>query len=52
MSQVVIAALYHFAPLPEFESLQVPLREVCQQAGVLGALLLAGEGINGTLAGT
>lgn len=52
MSQVVIAALYHFAPLPEFESLQAPLREVCEQAGVLGTLLLASEGINGTLAGS
>lgn len=52
MSQVVIAALYQFAPLPEFESLQERLRDLCEQAGVLGTLLLASEGINGTLAGS
>ena len=52
MPQVVIAALYHFVPLPDFEDLQAPLRASCVDAGVMGTLLLAPEGINGTLAGS
>lgn len=48
---VVVAALYHFARLPGFEALQAPLADLCEQSGVRGTLLLAGEGINGTIAG-
>ncbi len=51
-STVVVAALYRFAPLPAFAALQVPLRDMCEQAGIKGTLLLAGEGINGTIAGS
>lgn len=46
-----MAALYHFARLPRFESLREPLFELCQKNGVKGTLLLAAEGINGTIAG-
>jgi UPF0176 protein len=49
---IVVAALYKFAPLPDFESYKVSLTEVCQSAGVYGTILLAHEGINGTIAGT
>jgi len=52
MSDVVIAALYHFAPLPDFEAMQAPIRAACAEAGVRGTLLLADEGINGTIAGS
>ncbi|MFN6986478.1 MAG: hypothetical protein ACK4OI_16765, partial [Rhizobium oryzihabitans] len=47
----LVAALYHFARLPRFESLREPLFELCQINGVKGTLLLAAEGINGTIAG-
>ncbi len=47
----LVAALYHFTPLPEFASLQARLQEVCVNNGVKGTLLLASEGINGTIAG-
>jgi len=47
----LVAALYHFAPLRDFESLQKPLQAVCDDNGVKGTLLLAAEGINGTIAG-
>ena len=47
----LVAALYHFARLPRFESLREPLFELCQKNGVKGTLLLAAEGINGTIAG-
>ena len=47
-----VAALYHFNPFAEPEALCVPLLALCQAQGVKGTLLLAGEGINGTVAGT
>jgi UPF0176 protein len=48
---VVVAALYHFARFPEFQSFQKPLKELMLANGVHGTLLLAAEGINGTIAG-
>jgi len=52
MSQpVVVAALYKFVTLDDFESLREPLLDVCREAGTRGTLLLAREGINGTIAG-
>ncbi|MBT3238668.1 MAG: rhodanese-related sulfurtransferase [Rhodospirillaceae bacterium] len=48
---VTVAALYTFAALPNFKDLKTPLLETCQNAGVYGTLLLAHEGINGTIAG-
>ncbi len=49
---VVVAALYHFAKFPDFESVRQPLHEMMLQQQVRGTLLLAAEGINGTIAGT
>lgn len=45
-----IAALYKFASLPNFEELREPIREACERFAVRGTLLLAEEGINGTIA--
>ena len=45
------AALYKFVELPDFASLQAPLLAVCEAHGIKGTLLLASEGINGTIAG-
>lgn len=46
-----IAAFYHFAPLEDLEGLQASLRSACDENGVKGTILLASEGINGTIAG-
>ena len=51
-SNVVIVALYKFTSLPQFEELRPPLQTAARKAGVRGTLLLAHEGINGTLAGS
>ena len=48
----LVAALYHFVSIPRFESLREPLLALCEANGVKGTLLLAHEGINGTIAGT
>ena len=49
---VVVAALYRFARFPEFETYRQPLLDCLLAAEVRGTLLLAAEGINGTIAGT
>lgn len=46
-----VAALYQFVPLPDFRELKDPLHRLCQDLGIRGTLLLAHEGINGTVAG-
>ena len=48
---VCVAALYRFARFDDCASLREPLEQVCRQHGVRGTLLLAAEGINGTIAG-
>jgi UPF0176 protein len=48
-NEIVVAALYKFVSLPDFQELKLKLEEVCIQNGVLGTLLLASEGINGTV---
>ncbi|MDB5501571.1 MAG: hypothetical protein JWR89_1473 [Tardiphaga sp.] len=47
-----VAAFYQFAALPDFAELREPLRARCAELGLKGSVLLAHEGINGTLAGT
>ncbi len=47
----LVAALYHFVSVPRFAELRVPLQALCEENGVRGTLLLAHEGINGTIAG-
>ncbi len=49
---VTIAALYHFARFADPAALRGPLVALCERHGVKGSLLLAGEGINGTIAGS
>lgn len=49
---IVVAALYHFAPLPDFAALQLPLTQLAEAQGIKGTLLLASEGINGTVSGS
>jgi UPF0176 protein len=46
-----VAAFYQFASLPDFRELREPLRALCAGLSLKGSVLLAHEGINGTLAG-
>ena len=48
---IIIAALYHFARIVDPAALRAPLTQVCAAHVVRGSLLLAREGINGTIAG-
>ena len=48
---VVVAALYQFRDFPEFQQVREPLLDFCLEGQLKGTLLLAAEGINGTVAG-
>ena len=50
--QIQVAALYKFTPFSNPASLREPLLVACEEVVVKGTLLLAHEGINGTIAGT
>jgi UPF0176 protein len=52
MSQVVVCALYKFVTLPAYRQLRQPLLNLMNNHQVRGTLLLAKEGINGTVAGS
>ena len=47
-----VAALYHFTRLSDYEALRPSLQAMCDLLGIKGTVLLAREGINGTVAGT
>lgn len=46
-----VCALYHFTRFEDHKALRAPLLAFCKQEGITGSLLLAAEGINGTVAG-
>ncbi|HEY3679507.1 MAG TPA: rhodanese-related sulfurtransferase [Bradyrhizobium sp.] len=46
-----VAAFYQFAGLPDFRELRERLRALCAGLKLKGSVLLAHEGVNGTLAG-
>ena len=48
---ITIAALYHFTRFPNPDALRPALQALCDDHGVRGSLLLAAEGVNGTIAG-
>ena len=50
-NRFIVAALYKFVRLPDFRELKRPLLGRCRELRLKGTLLLAPEGINGTVAG-
>ena len=50
-SPITVAALYHFTQVEDPAAVRGPLLTLCEQVGIKGTLLLAREGINGTIAG-
>ena len=49
---MTVIAFYKFVSLPDYQQMRDPLLEVCQKNGIKGTILLAAEGINGTVVGT
>lgn len=52
MKPIVVSALYHFVRLEDFQSLKEPLLTFMRDLDIRGTLILAEEGINGTVSGT
>jgi UPF0176 protein len=48
---ILTAAFYKFVQLDDFQSRKAPLLAFCEQHNVRGTILLAEEGVNGTIAG-
>ncbi|KAL2614161.1 hypothetical protein R1flu_025853 [Riccia fluitans] len=51
-SSLVVVSFYKFTDLPDYADMRVPLREVCEAHRVSGGIILAPEGINGSICGT
>ncbi|WP_421695537.1 rhodanese-related sulfurtransferase [Aestuariivirga sp.] len=51
MSRIAVSAFYKFVELPDFAALRPALLAAAQAHGIRGTILLAPEGINGTIAG-
>ena len=49
---ITVAALYKFAQFPDPDALRAPLAALCRAQAIKGTLLLAREGLNGTIAGS
>lgn len=49
--RVLVVTFYQFAKLENLAGLKLRFHDYAESQGVLGTILLAGEGINGTLAG-
>ena len=52
MQKIVVSAMYKFVSLPNYKELRTPLLAFMQEHKIYGTLLLAREGINGTIAGS
>ncbi|MDC0279015.1 rhodanese-related sulfurtransferase [bacterium] len=52
MQPIIVAALYRFTPLDDYQTLKPSFEQAMKDSDVKGSLLLAKEGINGTVAGT
>lgn len=51
-NRFVVAALYKFIVIEDCPALQTELRDICHKYGIMGTLLIAKEGLNGTISGT
>lgn len=48
----LVTTFYRFADLPDYREKQPEIQDYCRQREIKGTILLAREGINGTIAGT
>ncbi|KAL3834741.1 hypothetical protein ACJIZ3_009477 [Penstemon smallii] len=49
---LVVVSFYKFADFPDHADLRKPLKELCERLRVSGGIILAPEGINGSICGT
>ncbi|KAF0927381.1 hypothetical protein E2562_032471 [Oryza meyeriana var. granulata] len=51
-SELLVVSFYRFADFPDHAALRRPLKELCEELRVSGGIILAPEGINGSICGT
>lgn len=51
-SSLLVLSFYKFADFPDHAELRKPLKELCEELRVSGGIILAPEGINGSICGT
>ncbi|GAQ88239.1 rhodanese-like domain containing protein [Klebsormidium nitens] len=49
---LVYVSFYKFASLPDYEQLRLAIKQRCDEEGVAGGIIVAPEGINGSICGT
>lgn len=52
LGSIVICALYRFVGLPDYQELQPRILDKMRELDIRGSLLIAAEGINGTISGS
>lgn len=52
LQSLVVVSFYKFADLPDHALMRNPLKNLCQELRVSGGIILASEGINGSICGT
>ncbi|XP_010525417.1 PREDICTED: rhodanese-like domain-containing protein 7 [Tarenaya hassleriana] len=52
LNSLVVVSFYKFADFPDHADLRKPLKELCEELHVSGGIILAPEGINGSICGT
>ena len=50
-NEILVAALYKFVEISDLLSLQDNLYNICEENNIMGTILIADEGINGTISG-
>lgn len=50
--ELVVVSFYRFADFPDHAAFRRPLKELCEELRVSGGIILAPEGINGSICGT
>lgn len=51
MDRSLVAAFYKFVSMPDYRTIRESLQRRCEELGLLGSILLAEEGVNGTISG-
>ncbi|KAJ6810714.1 rhodanese-like domain-containing protein 7 [Iris pallida] len=51
-SSLVVVSFYRFAEFPDHAAMRKPLKDLCERVRVSGGIILAPEGINGSICGT
>ncbi|GAV67787.1 LOW QUALITY PROTEIN: Rhodanese domain-containing protein, partial [Cephalotus follicularis] len=49
---LVVVSFYKFAEFPDHADLRQPLKQLCEELRISGGIILASEGINGSICGT